>query len=384
MELNRRLLYTAALALLALLPTASSAHPATGIVVDAQGRILFSDLETVWRLDASGRLTVFRAGVRGRHVHELSIDKEGNVYGADITYEPSTVKWIEAVWRRTPDGRAESYLVAPTADHPPGISVRRDAEGNTYFVEQDDHAKRETLILKRTPGGEVTTLAGGVYGHADGRGTQARFQFIGGMAFGGDGSLYVTDAGDLRRVSPEGDVRTLAKGLEVQLPDDTQTGYGGLMGLAVDAGGNVYVADYGRRRVLKVAADGKVTRIVRAEAPWSPSGVAATRDGRVLVLEVGFAPPNAFSGPRVRELSPDGTLKVLATVGQKEATAAPPSTKHDASAQTGVEVKDKENAERVARVPWLYFGLGVVAIVAIVAIVVVAGRKGFARRTRHA
>jgi hypothetical protein len=224
----------------------------------------------------------------------------------------------------------------------------------------------------------VTTLAGGAYGHADGRGTQARFQSIGGMAFGKDGSLYVTDAGDVRRVGMDGVVRTLAQGLEEELPDDTQTGYGGLMGLAVDAGGNVYAADYGRRRVLKVAADGKVTRVVRAEAPWSPSGVAATRDGRVLVLEVGFAPPNVFSGPRVRELSPDGTLKVLATVGQKEAAAAPPSTEHDASAQAGVEVKDKENAERVARALWLYFGLGLIAIVA------VAGLKGFARRTRHA
>jgi hypothetical protein len=139
-----RLLYAVALALVVLLPASLSAHPATGIVVDAQGRILFSDLETVWRLEPGGRLTVFRAGVRGRHVHELSIDKEGYVYGADITYEPSTVKWIEAVWRRTPDGRDETYLVAPTADSHRSISVRRDAEGNSYFVEQDDHTTRDT------------------------------------------------------------------------------------------------------------------------------------------------------------------------------------------------------------------------------------------------
>ncbi|MFL6256131.1 MAG: hypothetical protein ACJ74T_14065 [Pyrinomonadaceae bacterium] len=377
MPSTSRLLYVVTLLLLALLPAAAIAHPATGIVVDAQGRILFSDLETVWRLDASGRLTVFRPAVRGRHVHELSIDKEGNVYGADITYEPSTVKWIEAVWRRTPDGRGESYLVAPTAEHPPGISVRRDAEGNTYFVKQDNYTNRETLIMKRTAGGEVTTFAGGAYGHADGRGTQARFRSIGGMAFGGDGSLYVTDSGDLRRVGPDGDVRTLAQGLEVQLPDDTESGYGGLMGLAADAGGNVYVADYGRRRVLKVAADGKVTRVVRADAPWSPSGVATTRDGRVLVLEVGFTPPNAYSGPRVRELLPGGTLKVLATVGQKENGAAPLSSERDANAQASVGVANEENVERVERALGLYFAFGVVAIGA------VAVLKGFARRTGH-
>jgi sugar lactone lactonase YvrE len=380
MTLTRLLLFALALALCALLPEAASAHPATGIVVDARRRILFSDLETVWRLDAGGRLTVFRPAVRGRHVHELSIDREGNVYGADITYEPSTQKWVEAVWRRTHDGREETYLVEPTTDPPRGISIWRDAEGNTFYARQDNHTRRETLILKRTPRGDVTTLAGGAYGHADGRGMQARFQTIGGMAFGVDGSLYVTDAGTLRHISRDGDVRTLARGLEEQLPDDTQTGYGGLMGLAVDAGGNVYVADYGRRRVLKVAADGKVSRVVRAEAPWSPSGVAVTGDGRVLILEVGFTMPNVSTGPRVRELSPDGTLKVLTTVGLKENAAARLTSSQAAQAEVETAGVFEHNPGRVelALAIALYFALGLVAIGA------VAGLKGFARRSGHA
>ena len=378
MSPTRPLLYAVALALCTLLPAAVSAHPATGIVVDARGRIHFSDLETVWRLDASGRLTIFRPAVHGRHVHELSIDKDGNVYGGDVTYEPSTNKWIEAIWRRTPDGREETYLVAPTSDPPRGVSIWRDTAGNTYYVEQDRHTNRETRILKRTPHGEVLTLAGGAYGHADGRGTQARFQSIGGLAFGPDGALYVTDEGDLRRVGLDGDVRTLARGLEEVLPDDTQTGYGGLMGLAVDADGNVYVADYGRRRVLRVAADGKVSRVVRAEAPWSPTGVATTRDGRVLVLEVGFTLPNVFNGPRVCELAPDGTLKVLATVGLKENVAARLTAPQVAEADGETSDRYERNVERVERAVGLYFGLGVIAIA------VVAGFKGFARRTGHA
>ncbi|MET0647909.1 MAG: hypothetical protein ABW208_14935 [Pyrinomonadaceae bacterium] len=372
---TRLLLYVVALTLVALLPADAKAHPATGIVIDAQGRVHFSDLETVWRLDASGRLTVFRPAVRGRHVHELSIDKEGNVYGGDVTYEPSTGKWIEAVWRRPPDGREETYLVAPTADPPRGVSIWRDAEGNTFYVEQDRHTNRETLLLKRTPRGEVTTLAGGAYGHADGRGQSARFRSIGGMTFGTDGSIYVTDEGDVRRVSPGGEVRTLAKGLEGLLSEETQTNYGGLMGLAVDAGGNVYVADYGRRRVLKVAADGKVSRVARAEAPWSPTGVAVSKDGQVFILEVGFAPPNVFSGPRVRELLPDGSSNVLATVGLKENAASRLTSSCDAGAE--IDSAD-EYQNKVERALGLYFGLGIVAIGA------VAGLKGFARRTGHA
>ena len=47
--------------------TRTQAHPASGIVVDRSGNIYFSDLETVWKLDTLARLTVFRAGLRGRH-----------------------------------------------------------------------------------------------------------------------------------------------------------------------------------------------------------------------------------------------------------------------------------------------------------------------------
>lgn len=70
------------------------AHPATGIVVDQRGNVYFSDLETIWKIEPNGKLSVFRAGVRGRHVHELSIDEQQNIFGADISYEPSTERWI--------------------------------------------------------------------------------------------------------------------------------------------------------------------------------------------------------------------------------------------------------------------------------------------------
>ena len=46
MSPTRLLLYAFALALFSLLPASALAHPASGIVVDARGRIHFSDLET--------------------------------------------------------------------------------------------------------------------------------------------------------------------------------------------------------------------------------------------------------------------------------------------------------------------------------------------------
>jgi len=170
----------------------ASAHPATGIVVDRAGNVYFSDLETIWKLDANSKKTVFRAGVNGRHVHELSIDDGGNVYGADLSYNPNTKTWPSAVWKMTPEGKF-SYLMEPTESPPRGMSIWLDRAGNMYVIDQNNHTKTQTLVLRRTSDGKVSTLAGSAYGHRDGRGVDAHFGSVGGMAFGPDGNLYLAD-----------------------------------------------------------------------------------------------------------------------------------------------------------------------------------------------
>lgn len=357
----------------------ASAHPATGIIVGPRGDVYFSDLETIWRLDAAGRLTVFRARAGG-HVHELSIDGAGNVYGADVSYEPATGRWLHALWRMTPEG-GETFIVAPTSEFPRALSIWRDARGNNFFVEQDNHKKERTLLLRRTPDGRVETFAGGAYGHADGRGTRARFSGVGGLGLGRDGSVYLSDGGAVRRVSPEGDVTTLARGLDSKdLGRDaaTKRQHGSLMGLAADDEGNVYVADHGNRRVLKVSAAGKVETFLTAEPPWSPTGVAVASGG-VYVLEIGFTHPASYSGPRVRHVSHEGAVKTLGTVGPKERAAARVTVREssDAGSQADTTAKqdDKSPAERTAERyeanaarfesgVAIYFGLGLLGILA--------------------
>lgn len=355
-----------AAASLLFLCAAASAHPATGIVVDGEGRVYFSDLETVWRLDAAGRLSAFRPGRGGQHVHELSLDARGNLYGETNAYEPSTQKWVTSVWRRSPEG-VETFLVAPTTDPPLALTIWRQADGSTYFFDQDNNKKTRTVLLRRAADGTVTTVAGGAYGHADGRGPEARFQSVAGMAFGADGSLYVTDGGALRRVFPDGTVRTIVSNLDKRLPDDSAAGYGGPSGLAVDARGSAYVADYGNRRVLKVTPDGRVERVLKAEPPWSPNGVALMKDGSVLVLETGFAPPNRYTGPRVRRLSPDGGVSVLANVSPGQKAEALRASVPLPAGRGGRE-DERPAGERPAHFGTgvgVYYGLGVLAICAV-------------------
>src|SRR6185436_6613718 len=181
------------------------AHPASGIVRDRAGNIYFSDLETIWKIETGGKLSVFRPGVSGRHVHELAIDEQDNIYGADLSYESQ--KFISDIWKMTPAGKFE-YLLEPTDKPPRGMSIWRDREGNNYLIDQNNHTKTQTLLLRRNASGEVMTLAGGAYGHADGKGTAAKFSSVGNLAFGPDGSLYLTDGATVRRVAMDGTVTT--------------------------------------------------------------------------------------------------------------------------------------------------------------------------------
>jgi len=330
------------------------AHPPTAIVVDRSGNVYFSDLETVWKLDANGKKTVFRAGVSGRHVHELSIDEQGNIYGADISYNPVNKTWPSAIWKMTPDA-SFTYLLEPTERPPRGMSIWRDRAGNMYFVDQNNHTRTQTLVLHRQPDGTVSTLAGSAYGHRDGTGAAANFSSVGGMAFGPDGSLYLTDGTSVRRVSMDGSVTTIAKDLNFRTREDQPTLFGGasgsLTGLTVDANGAVYVADAGNRRLLKLTTDGKVEVVYRTKPPFFPNGVFATGGGDIYVLEVGFALPGAWSGPRVRKLS-NGRNEIVAAVGPD----APSGIKAAVAEQAG------SSAETI--IEFFYLG-GVTRIIAL-------------------
>lgn len=321
--MTRALIITIAVITSCAFPAGSvAAHPAWGIAVDRHNQIYFSDLETVWKIDARGKLTVFRAGVGGRHTHDLNMDEDGNLYGADNSYEPSTQRFFSAVWKTTPAG-GFSYLLAPTNDPPEGTSIWKDRDGNMYHA--TNYLGRELLVLKRAPNGNVTVLVGS--GNALREYRQGVPYSVGGMAFGTDGALYLTDGANIRKVTTDGRMTTLARDLALENPAESPTPESTatrLFGLAIDAQGNVFAADNGNRRVLKVTSGGAVSTAARAEQPWAPTGVAL-KDGNLYILEFGFTPPSTYT-PRVRKLSPDGRITTLATVGENSTPRVGEST----------------------------------------------------------
>jgi sugar lactone lactonase YvrE len=344
------------LAVCIFLASAAQAHPAWGIVVDRQGQVYFSDLVTVWKIDAQGKLSVFRAG-GDRHVHDLSIDEAGNLYGADNSYEPETKRFFSSIWKMTPAG-GFSYLLAPTDNPPEGTSIWRDRDGNMYHF--TNYPERELLVLKRTPNGNVTALVGS--GSAVRNYGQGVPYSAGGTAFGADGALYFTNGSNVSKLTPSGMLTPLARNLVLENASGNPAGGTPLFGIAVDAQENAFVADYGNRRVLKITPDGQMTTVIRAEESWFPTGVAV-RGGELYMLEESHTPAYKPIGTRVRKLSPDGTVTVLATVGENRVSSGSPSVGETSSGESSERIGEPE---RNAPYALIGAGMGVFALTTIV------------------
>ena len=301
-----------ALALLIALPALAQAHPAWGIVVAPEGTVYFSDTERnrIWMLTTAGRLRVI---ANKQHTHSMFLAADGYLYGESVEYEAKTQRWLAGRWRARSDDLFEETLL-PTANVPAGWGICRDAQGNTYDVEQNDQLAR---VIKRTPDGQVSILAGGAHGHADGTGEAARFRFLEAMTLGPDGVLYVRDNDVIRRVTLTGEVLTIGGN---PLGHEPHPMTGGLLGLAADGRGNVYVADLAARRIRKIHPDQRVETIWQSSWLWTPSGVAV-QNGEVYVLENLAQTPWAVFGAlgmgpytRVFRIGADGSIVKLATV----------------------------------------------------------------------
>jgi hypothetical protein len=214
----------------------------------------------------------------------------------------------------------ETQVQRPVDSVMSGISIWRDSAGNMYSIAQNNNTKVRTLLLRRTPNGIVSTIAGEAYGHTDGKGTAAKFSSVTAMTFGPDKNIYLTDGTGVRRVTLDGDVKTIAGDVTARTAEDKPTLFGGndkdLFGLAVDTGGNVFVADAGNRRLVKIANDGKLSVVYRADPPYFPTGVFATANGDVYLLEFSYTPPGTTDQPRVRRISADGQNSIIGSTGR--------------------------------------------------------------------
>jgi hypothetical protein len=142
---------------------------------------------------------------------------------------------------------------------PRGVAV--DAAGNVFVADQTNHT-----IRKVTSAGVVSTLAGtaGSAGSTDATGSAAKFHNPYGVAVDTAGNVFVADYLNhtIRKVTSAGVVTTLA-GTVASKGGTDATGsaakFNAPTGVAVDAAGNVFVADQANHTIRKVTSAGVVT-----------------------------------------------------------------------------------------------------------------------------
>ncbi len=241
----------------------------------------------------------------------LAVDAAGNIYIGD--YDNSAVRkvspngMITTVAGNGLGGYSGDGGLATSAGlgWPTGVAV--DAAGSVYIADTYNN------VIRKVTGGVITTLAGdgyiygGFYGDG-GLALNAELNSPGGLAVDAAGNVYIADSNNsaVRRVATNGTITTVA-------------GIGGYWqyygagdggpatsaylvyptGVAVDATGNLYIADYYDLRIRKVATNGIITTAAgsslagyagdggpASQAQFeSPAGVAVDPAGNVYVAD---------------------------------------------------------------------------------------------------
>lgn len=211
------------------------------------------------------------------------------------------------------NGNADGQGTAAQFNSPTGIAV--DASGNVFVADYGNH-----LIRKVTPAGLVSTLAGSTLGFADGQGSAAKFSSPHDVAVDAAGNVFVADRDNqrIRKISPSGMVSTVA-GLSQGSADGvgSDARFYNPHGLFYDTTGNrLLIADTYNYRVRALdVATGNVTTVAGLATQGYEDGPVATARFRWVTDIVSDSSGNIFicdsSSHKIRKLS-GGVVSTLA------------------------------------------------------------------------
>ncbi|MBL9212314.1 MAG: immunoglobulin domain-containing protein, partial [Opitutaceae bacterium] len=252
----------------------------------------------------------------------LAVAPDGHVFVSDLLNN--------AIRRITPAGEVSTHtgffpaggsedgpLATAKFKAPSGLAL--DRAGNLYVADRVSHA-----IRRISANGQVTTIAGlaGTPGSADGPREEARFNFPNGLAVDASGNIFVADTGNstIRRIDINGFVTTLAgsPGVEAAV-----NGPGGVarfsipFGLALDTSGNLFVADTGNDLIRRITPAGVVSTVAgnQSHPPFADgTGDAARFDNPrgICVDAAGNLFVTDFGNAALRRITPAGVVTTIA------------------------------------------------------------------------
>lgn len=214
-----------------------------------------------------------------------ALDSDGNLYVADFdnkVIRKITPLGVVSTFAGTAgvSGSADGIGAVAEFQSPWGIAI--DAGDTLYVTEHDNHT-----IRKITPARIVTTVAGsaGLSGTTDGTGGAARFNDPAGITIASDGNIYIADEGNhtIRKMTPAGVVTTFAGNSGNSGAQDgtgTTAKFNIPRGIAIDAGDNLYVADYLNHSIRKITSGAVVTTLAGDGAEGNADGTGTSAEFR--------------------------------------------------------------------------------------------------------
>jgi sugar lactone lactonase YvrE len=260
----------------------------SGIAFDAAGNLYIADSgnNLIRKMNTSALVTTLAGGdtiamTNGIGINAsffgpmgLAVDGSGNVYVADAgdnmirLITPAAVVSTFAANAVVTD----SLTSLSGFNNPTGVAL--DSHGNLIVANYLNNN-----LLQVNQSGVVSMFAGsGLQGNADGPAATASFYLPNSVAVDANNNVYVSDGINnvIRKITPDGTVSTLAGSGTAGAIDGTGTAasFNDPAGLAVDAAGNVYVADASNNEIRKITPAGVVTTIAGIIYPGSKDGTA--------------------------------------------------------------------------------------------------------------
>jgi sugar lactone lactonase YvrE len=325
--------------------TSARLYIPAGVALDAAGNLYIGDTynNRIRKVDINGIITKVAGGGKTglgdggpatsaqlSYPYGVALDAAGNLYIADAGYSRIRKVDINGIITTVAGGGNNpgndgvgdgGPATSAQLNNPPGVAL--DAAGNLYIADLDNHRIRKVDI-----NGIITTVAGGgTSGLGDGgSATSAHLNYPFGVALDAAGNLYIADAGNsrIRKVDINGIITTVAGGGTSGLGDGGSATSAQLYypyGVALDAAGNLYIADTYNNRIRKVDTNGIITTVAGKEGCCfsgdggpatsaqlrSPYGVALDAAGNLYIAD--------FDNYRIRKVDIHGIITTVAGHG---------------------------------------------------------------------
>jgi len=259
----------------------------------------------------------------------VAVDSRGNLYIADTqNHRVRRVNAATGVIATVAGTGVQGFggdngpAASAQLDEPRGVAV--DANDNIYIADKGNFRVRRVSAA-----GTITTVAGGgnAFPGDNGPATSAQISAFG-VALDRNNNLFIADRANyrIRMVTPAGVITTVAGG-GTAFPGDggpaTAAALNNPAGVAVDASGNVYIADTLNNRIRRVTG-GTITTfagngtfgfsgdggLATSAMLTEPAGVTVDAGGNVFIAD--------YWNARIRRVTPSGVISTVAGGGSNE------------------------------------------------------------------